>query len=74
MARYDVDVDAVLVDGQAWRQCLEPQPKTYPRQGHGDASARSPAGTDPGEEGRLVDRGGVSVSGLHPNTWRRMAR
>jgi len=29
LARYDVDVDAVLVDGQEWRKCLEQQPKTY---------------------------------------------
>jgi len=29
LARYDVDADAVMVDGQAWRKCLEQQPKTY---------------------------------------------
>jgi hypothetical protein len=28
LARYDVDADAVLVDGKAWRKCLEQQPKT----------------------------------------------
>jgi hypothetical protein len=28
LARYEVDVDAVLVDGQEWRKCLEQQPKT----------------------------------------------
>lgn len=29
LARYDVDADAVIVDGQEWRKCLEQQPKTY---------------------------------------------
>jgi hypothetical protein len=29
LARYEVDADAVIVDGKAWRQCLEQQPKTY---------------------------------------------
>ena len=29
LARYDVDVDVVLVDGREWRKCLEQQPKTY---------------------------------------------
>ncbi len=29
LARYDVDADAVLVDGKEWRKCLEKQPKTY---------------------------------------------
>ncbi len=29
LARYDVEADAVLVDGKAWRKCLEQQPKTY---------------------------------------------
>jgi hypothetical protein len=29
LARYDVDVDTVLVDGQEWRKCLEQQPQTY---------------------------------------------
>ncbi len=29
LARYDVDADAVMVDGQEWRQCLANQPKTY---------------------------------------------
>src|SRR5712692_2468502 len=28
LARYDVEADAVLVDGKAWRKCLEQQPKT----------------------------------------------
>ena len=28
LARYDVDANAVRVDGQAWRKCLEQQPKT----------------------------------------------
>lgn len=28
LARYDVDADAVMVDGKAWRKCLEQQPKT----------------------------------------------
>jgi hypothetical protein len=29
LARYDVDADAVLVDGKEWRKCLDQQPKTY---------------------------------------------
>lgn len=29
LARYDVDADAVMVNGQEWRQCLSNQPKTY---------------------------------------------
>src|SRR5712691_12476403 len=29
LTRYDVDADAVIVDGKAWRKCLEKQPKTY---------------------------------------------
>jgi hypothetical protein len=29
LARYDVDADAVLVDGREWRKCLEQQPQTY---------------------------------------------
>ena len=29
LARYDVEADAVIVDGKAWRKCLEQQPKTY---------------------------------------------
>src|SRR5262245_17457573 len=29
LARYDVDANAVMVNGQAWRKCLEQQPKTY---------------------------------------------
>ena len=29
LARYDVEADAVMVDGQEWRKCLEQQPKTY---------------------------------------------
>jgi len=29
LARYDVDANAVMVDGQEWRKCLEQQPKTY---------------------------------------------
>lgn len=29
LARYDVDVDAVLVNGKEWRKCLDQQPKTY---------------------------------------------
>jgi hypothetical protein len=29
LARYDVNADAVIVDGKAWRKCLEQQPKTY---------------------------------------------
>src|ERR687885_1297829 len=28
LARYDVDANAVMVDGQEWRTCLEQQPKT----------------------------------------------
>jgi hypothetical protein len=28
LARYDVDADAVIVDGKEWRKCLEKQPKT----------------------------------------------
>src|SRR5207245_1345869 len=28
LARYDVDADAVMVDGKEWRKCLEQQPKT----------------------------------------------
>ena len=28
LARYDVEADAVLVDGKAWRKCLAQQPKT----------------------------------------------
>jgi hypothetical protein len=28
LARYEVDADAVIVDGQEWRKCLEQQPKT----------------------------------------------
>jgi hypothetical protein len=28
LARYDVDADAVMVDGKAWRTCLKQQPKT----------------------------------------------
>jgi hypothetical protein len=28
LARYDVEADAVIVDGKAWRKCLEQQPKT----------------------------------------------
>ena len=28
LARYDVEADAVIVDGKAWRTCLEQQPKT----------------------------------------------
>ena len=28
LARYDVDADAVLVNGQEWRKCLDNQPKT----------------------------------------------
>ena len=28
LARYDVEADAVIVDGQTWRKCLEQQPKT----------------------------------------------
>ena len=28
LARYDVDANAVMVDGQEWRKCLEQQPKT----------------------------------------------
>jgi hypothetical protein len=29
LARYDVEADAVMVDGKEWRKCLEQQPKTY---------------------------------------------
>ncbi len=29
LARYDVDADAVIVDGKEWRKCLADQPKTY---------------------------------------------
>ena len=29
LARYDVDAEAVRVDGQEWRKCLSNQPKTY---------------------------------------------
>ena len=29
LVRYDVDADAVLVDGKEWRKCLDQQPKTY---------------------------------------------
>ena len=29
LARYDVEADALIVDGKAWRKCLEQQPKTY---------------------------------------------
>jgi hypothetical protein len=28
LARYDVDADAVMVNGQEWRRCLNNQPKT----------------------------------------------
>lgn len=28
LARYDVDAEAVMVDGKEWRKCLENQPKT----------------------------------------------
>lgn len=28
LARYDVDADAVMVDGKGWRKCLEKPPKT----------------------------------------------
>jgi hypothetical protein len=28
LARYDVEADAVMVDGQEWRKCLEQQPQT----------------------------------------------
>src|SRR5229473_1774875 len=28
LARYDVEADALIVDGKAWRKCLEQQPKT----------------------------------------------
>ena len=28
LARYDVEANAVMVDGQEWRKCLEQQPKT----------------------------------------------
>ena len=29
LARYDVDAEAVLVEGKEWRKCLENQPQTY---------------------------------------------
>jgi len=29
LARYDVEADAVMVDGKEWRKCLEQQPQTY---------------------------------------------
>jgi hypothetical protein len=29
LARYDVDADVVMVNGQEWRRCLSNQPKTY---------------------------------------------
>lgn len=29
LTRYDVDAEAVVVDGQEWRKCLEQEPKTY---------------------------------------------
>jgi len=29
LARYDVAANAVMVDGQEWRKCLEQQPQTY---------------------------------------------
>jgi hypothetical protein len=29
LARYDVDAEAVIVNGQEWRKCLSNQPKTY---------------------------------------------
>lgn len=29
LARYDVDAEAVMVNGQEWRKCLANQPKTY---------------------------------------------
>ena len=29
LARYDVDADAVMVNGQEWHKCLGNQPKTY---------------------------------------------
>ena len=29
LARYDVDAEAVMVNGQLWRKCLSNQPKTY---------------------------------------------
>src|SRR5882672_9756103 len=28
LARYDVEATAVIFDGQEWRKCLEPPPKT----------------------------------------------
>jgi hypothetical protein len=28
LARYDVDAEAIMVDGQQWRKCLANQPKT----------------------------------------------
>ena len=33
LARYDVNANAVMVDGQEWRKCLEQQPKTHERIG-----------------------------------------
>ena len=29
LARYDMDADAIIVEGQEWRKCLANQPKTY---------------------------------------------
>lgn len=29
LSRYDVDADAVFVNGREWRKCLEQEPKTY---------------------------------------------
>jgi hypothetical protein len=29
LARYDVDAETIMVNGQLWRQCLANQPKTY---------------------------------------------
>ena len=29
LARYDVDAETLMVNGQLWRQCLAHQPKTY---------------------------------------------
>src|SRR5262245_16345342 len=29
LAGYEVDAEAVLVEGKEWRKCLENQPKTY---------------------------------------------
>jgi hypothetical protein len=29
LARYDVDAESVIVNGQEWRKCLSNQPKTY---------------------------------------------